>query len=150
MANQPVDPDHLTTGDDMTVTHHTVPGVADPGVPHISVATGSRTLYLAGCVGSLPDGSPAGDTLRAQAAQAFRNISTVLASQGASWADIAKTTVYVVDYTPEKLADIYGGVEDYVTGGGEMTGFSASTLVGVSALFEAWALVEIDVTAVVD
>jgi enamine deaminase RidA (YjgF/YER057c/UK114 family) len=134
----------------MAVTHHTVADVADPGVPHVSVATGSRTLYLSGCVGSLPDGTPAGDTLRAQVAQALRNVSTVLASQGATWADIAKSTLYIVDYTPEKMADVYGGVEDYVTSGGEMTGFAASTLAGVSALFESWALVEIDVTAVVE
>jgi len=134
----------------MSVTHHTVPGVLDPGVPHVSVATGSRTLYLAGCVGSMPDGAPAGDTLRAQVAQALRNVSTVLASQGASWSNIAKTTLYVVDHTPEKMVDIFGGVEDYIAGGGDMTGFAASTLVGVSALFESWALIEIDVTAVVD
>jgi enamine deaminase RidA (YjgF/YER057c/UK114 family) len=134
----------------MAVTHHTVPDVADPGVPHVSVATGSRTLYLSGCVGSLPDGTPAGDTLRAQMAQALRNVSTVLASQGATWEHIAKSTVYVVDYTPEKLADIFGAVEDYAAGGGDFTGFAASTLAGVAALFEPWALVEFDVTAVVD
>lgn len=134
----------------MAVTHHSVPDVADPGVPHVTVASGSRTLHLSGCVGSAPDGTPAGDTLRAQTAQALRNVSTVLASQGAGWGDIAKSTLYVVDYTPEKMADIFGGVEDYVVGGGEMTGFSASTLVGVAALFEPWALIEIDVTAVVD
>lgn len=134
----------------MAVTHHTVPGVTDPGVPHVSVATGSRTLYLSGCVGSMPDGTPAGDTLRAQVTQAFRNISTVLASQGATWADIAKSTVYVVDYTPEKLEDIFGGVEDFVVGGGDMPGLPSGTLAGVSALFEPWALVEVDVTAVLD
>jgi enamine deaminase RidA (YjgF/YER057c/UK114 family) len=133
----------------MAVTHHTVPDVADPGVPHISVATGSRTLYLSGCVGSLADGTPAGDTLRAQMAQALRNVSTVLTSQGATWADIAKVTLYIVGYTPEKMADIFGGVEDYAAGGGDFTGFAASTLAGVEALFEPWALVELDVTAVI-
>jgi enamine deaminase RidA (YjgF/YER057c/UK114 family) len=134
----------------MAVVHHTVPGVQDPGVPHVSVATGSRTLYVAGCVGSTADGTPAGPGLRAQTAQALRNVSAVLASQGASWADIAKMTLYVVDYAPEKMADLFGGVEDYAAGGGDFTGFSATTLAGVAALFEPWAQVEIDVTAVVD
>ncbi len=133
----------------MAVTHHTLPDVADPGVPHVSVATGTRTLYLSGCVGSLPDGTPAGDTLRAQMAQALRNVSTVLASQGATWADIAKVTLLIVDHSPEKMADIFGGVEDYAAAGGDFTGFSASTLAGVAALFEPWALVEVDVIAVV-
>jgi enamine deaminase RidA (YjgF/YER057c/UK114 family) len=85
----------------MAVTHHTVPDVADPGVPHVSVATGTRTLYLSGCVGPLPDGTPAGDTLRAQVAQAFRNISAVLASQVRRW-----PTSSVVSRTTSPLVEI--------------------------------------------
>ena len=50
----------------------------------------------------------AGD-LAAQVEQAYLNVATALASVGGSFADVAKLTVYVVDWSPEKLADLGAG-----------------------------------------
>ena len=62
----------------------------------------------------------------------------------------AKTTVYVKDWRPELMEELYGAVSDYIEEGGAFSEFTASTLVGVAALYEPWRLVEIDAVAVVD
>ena len=51
----------------------------------------------------------AGDDLKSQTAQAFRNIVVALAANGATTADVAKITFYVVDWTPEKLGPLLRG-----------------------------------------
>ena len=47
------------------------------------------------------------------------------------------------------MDELLGAVNDYVEAGGTLP-VSASTLVGVAALYEPWCLVEIDAVAVVD
>ena len=124
-------------------------GIPKPDVyRQVAVATGTRTVYLAGQVARTADGQPIGtDDLAAQVEQAYLNVATALAAVGGSFADVAKITVYVVDWRPEKLAEL-----------GEGVGRSASrlgidpvrpiTLVGVDALGEPDLLVEVDATAV--
>ena len=96
------------------------------------------------------DGSPAGETLRAQLAQALRNLDAVAIAVGVGPHDFARTTIYVKDWRPELMDELYEAVNDYIEGGGRFGGFTASTLVGVAALYEPWCLVEIDAVAVVD
>ena len=93
------------------------------------------------------DGSMAGDTLAAQTEQAFRNIVVALEANGATIADVAKITFYIVDWSPEKLGGLFEGA---IAALGEDLAVTATTLVGVQALFEPDWLIEIDVTAVVD
>jgi enamine deaminase RidA (YjgF/YER057c/UK114 family) len=112
-----------------------------------AAATGSTILYLSGQVGTREDGSMAGDTLKEQTAQAFRNISVALAANGATTADVAKITFYIVDWNIEKLGALMEGAIEAL---GEDLSVSATTLVGVAALFEPEWLIEIDVTAVLD
>jgi enamine deaminase RidA (YjgF/YER057c/UK114 family) len=112
-----------------------------------AAATGSKIIYLSGQVGALADGTMAGDTLAAQTAQAFRNITVALAANGATPADVAKITFYIVDWNAEKLG---GLMEGAIEGLGDDLAVTATTLVGVSALFEPEWLIEIDVTAVID
>ncbi len=112
-----------------------------------AAATGSRTVYLSGQVGTLPDGTMAGDDLKSQAAQAFRNIIVALDANDATTTDIAKIIFYIVDWTPEKLGPLFEAAIEVF--GDDMV-ITASTLVGVSGLFEPEWLIEIDATAVVD
>lgn len=112
-----------------------------------SAASGRRTIYLSGQVGTVADGSVVGDDLRSQTAQAFRNIAVALEANGATPADVVKIVFYIVDWSSEKLGPLLeGAVEAF---GDDLTATS-TTLVGVSALFEPEWLIEIDATAVVD
>jgi enamine deaminase RidA (YjgF/YER057c/UK114 family) len=133
----------------MTIeVQETVEGLAPiVGSAISAAATGSKIVYLSGQVGTLADGSLAGETLKEQTAQAFRNITVALAANGATPADVAKITFYVVDWDMEKLG---GLMEGAIEGLGDDLSVTATTLVGVKALFEPGWLIEIDVTAVVD
>ena len=133
----------------MAIEHLNPAGVAPiDNVSHVSVATGSKIVFFAGQVGRQPDGSPAGDDLRSQTQQALRNVQTCAESVGVTSADIAKLTIYIKDYSPDKFDAFMAGFGDYLEGGGTLVSTSAATLVGVTALFEPWSLVELDAIAV--
>lgn len=75
----------------------------------VAVATGTRTVYLAGQEARTAEGQPVGaDDLAAQIEQAYLNVATALSAVGGSFADIAKITLYVVDWKPEKMAAALG------------------------------------------
>lgn len=133
----------------MTIaTKETIEGLAPiVGSAMSATATGSKIIYLSGQVGTLEDGTMAGSTLKDQTAQAFRNIVVALAANGATPADVAKITFYIVDWDMEKLG---GLMEGAIEGLGDAFAITATTLVGVKALFEPEWLIEIDVTAVID
>ena len=76
----------------------------------VAVATGSRTVYLAGQVARSADGGAVGPgDLAAQVEQAFLNVATAVAAVGGTFADVAKMTIYVVDWTPDKMAALGEG-----------------------------------------
>ncbi|MDT0277713.1 RidA family protein [Blastococcus goldschmidtiae] len=114
----------------------------------VAVATGSRTVHLSGQVARDADGNPVGPgDLAAQVAQAYSNVATALAAVGGTFDDVAKVTVYVVDWTPEKLADLGAGVARAA----ERLGVDLRkpiTLLGVAALGEPDLLVEVEAVAV--
>lgn len=58
------------------------------------IATGGRTLYVAGQVGIDGDGAAA-DGIEAQTRAAIANVGAVLEAGGMGMADIAKLTVYL-------------------------------------------------------
>jgi enamine deaminase RidA (YjgF/YER057c/UK114 family) len=62
-------------------------------------------LFVAGQVGLRVDGELAGEDLASQASQAFENIATLLASQGASSRDVTKFTTYLV--SAEEIAEFF-------------------------------------------
>jgi enamine deaminase RidA (YjgF/YER057c/UK114 family) len=57
----------------------------------------SKTIYIGGQNGVDADGKVVGPTLREQATQAFRNLATILESEGASLANIVHWTIAAVD-----------------------------------------------------
>jgi 2-iminobutanoate/2-iminopropanoate deaminase len=75
------------------------PGLVRPnGYTHVVVAADGRTAYIAGQVAFDSTGAivGAGD-FQAQAERVFVNLGVALASVGASFGDILKTTTYVTD-----------------------------------------------------
>lgn len=114
----------------------------------VSVATGNRTVYLAGQVARTATGEAVGvGDLAAQVERAYLNVAAALAAVGGSFADIAKVTVYVVDWTPDKMAALSAGFVRACEALGQHL-VAPITLIGVAALGEPDLLVEVDATAV--
>lgn len=114
----------------------------------ISVATGSRTVFLSGQVARNADGEPVGPgDLAAQTEQAYLNVATALAAVGATFDDVAKLNVYVVDLAPEKLDDFGAGVMRAAERLG-IDPIKPITLLGVAALAEPDLMIEVEATAV--
>ncbi|NHC15654.1 RidA family protein [Motilibacter deserti] len=114
----------------------------------VAVATGTRTVYLAGQVARNADGEPVGaGDFAAQVEQAYVNVDTALRAVGGSFADVAKLTVYVVDWSEEKLAALGEGVGRAAARMG-VDPVKPVTLLSVAALGEPDLLVEVDAVAV--
>ncbi|WP_339152078.1 RidA family protein [Streptomyces sp. F41] len=114
----------------------------------VSVATGTRLVFVAGQVAWDADGTTVGaGDLVAQVEQCYLNIGTALAAAGGSFDDVAKLTVYVVDWTPDKLPLFLEGAGRAAAKLG-VTPVPPGTLVGVAALDVPEHLVEIEATAV--
>lgn len=128
--------------------HYDPPGLPrNPNYSHTVVASGRRTVYIAGQVPVDANGKLVGGSdLGAQAAQAMKNVGIALAAAGASYENIVKLTTYVVNYRPEHRAIIGKARRAYLT----KDPLPASTLLGVSALAMPEWLVEIEAIAVMD
>ncbi|MGW2014860.1 RidA family protein [Streptomyces sp. NPDC001927] len=124
-----------------------------PEVPvyrQVAVATGSKLVFIAGQVAWTPDGVTVGkDDLPAQVEQCYVNIATALAEVGASFQNVAKLTVYVVDWTPDKMPLLMEGLERASARLG-FTPVPPATMIGVAALDVPEHLVEVEATAVID
>ena len=126
----------------------TIEGLAPiPGSAITTLATGAKMLFLSGQTGQVADGSVAGPDFKSQTSQAMRNIKTALAANGAGLSDVAKIVFYIVDWNMEKLGPL---MESAIEVFGDDFPVTATTLIGVAALFEPEYLIEIDVTAVID
>ncbi len=124
-------------------------GLPTPDVyVQMAVATGTRTVYLAGQVARTADGTPVGaGDLAAQVEQAYLNVATALAAVGGSFDDVAKLTLYLVDWSPDKLGDLGAGVARVAQRLG-VDPTKPVTLIPVVALGEPDLLVEVDAVAV--
>jgi enamine deaminase RidA (YjgF/YER057c/UK114 family) len=124
-------------------------GLPKPDVyAQVAVATGSRTVYIAGLVARTAEGEPVGPgDLAAQTEQALLNVATAVEAAGGTFADIAKLTVYVVDWSPEKMAELGDGALRAAEAAG-VDPVRPITLIGVAALGEPDMLVEIEAIAV--
>ncbi|MFB0630913.1 RidA family protein [Streptomyces sp. AB3(2024)] len=116
----------------------------------VAVASGSRTVFIAGQVAWDRDGATVGEgDLAAQVERCCLNVATALAGVGGSFDDVAKLTVYVVDWTFEKMPLLLEGVSRAAAQLGA-TPVPPATLIGVAALDVPEHLVEIEATAVLD
>ncbi|WP_169984311.1 RidA family protein [Microbispora sp. H10836] len=115
----------------------------------VSVATGSKLVFVAGQVAWDADGVTVGEgDLAAQVEQCYLNVATALAGAGASFDDVAKLTVYVVDWAPAKMPLFLEGVARASAKLG-VTPVPPGTLLGVAALDVPEHLVEVEAVAVV-
>ncbi len=133
----------------MTVTLLTPDGLpSTPTHSQVAVATGTRTVYIAGQVSIDADGTTVGASdLVAQVEQVHRNVLTALAGAGATFDDVVKLTLYMVDLRPETLGP---AVETLMRVRAEL-GLTATpplTGIGVSALASPDYLLEVEAVAV--
>ncbi|MFE7548000.1 RidA family protein [Streptomyces gardneri] len=116
----------------------------------VSIATGSKLVFIAGQVAWDVNGVTVGEgDLAAQVEQCYLNVGAALAEVGASFDDVAKLTIYVVDWTPGKMSQLMDGIARAATKLG-VTPVPPGTLLGVAALDIPEHLVEIEATAVID
>ena len=127
---------------------HNPPTIASIGAPlswGIEVGQPRRMVYVAGQIGSRPDGTMA-DGFLAQSAQIWENIGAVLHSAGMTSANIVRTGIFItpaVEFTPEIKAEFNKARIAFL---GDNR--PASTMIGVHALMDPSWLVEIDAIAV--
>jgi enamine deaminase RidA (YjgF/YER057c/UK114 family) len=121
------------------------PSLAKPsGFSHAVVATGT-TVHLAGQTALDPEGRIVGDGVVAQFEQALSNLLTALEEAGGSPGDLAALTVYIVDMDDYRThAREIGRVWQRLVG----SEYPAMAGIGVSRLWDADALVEVQGTAV--
>jgi enamine deaminase RidA (YjgF/YER057c/UK114 family) len=116
----------------------------------VSVATGSRLVFLAGQVAWGPDGRTVGvGDLGAQAEQCYRNVATALAAAGATFDDVAKLTIYVVGWDADTLPRLVEGIGRAtaalgITASPPVTGLSVHALAGPDLLVEVEAVAVLD------
>ncbi|ARE78446.1 RidA family protein [Streptomyces sp. NPDC059558] len=116
----------------------------------VAVATGSKLVFIAGQVAWDADGTTVGEgDLAAQVEQCYLNIATALAGAGGSFDDVAKLTLYVVDWTPDKMPLVMDGIGRAAARLG-VTPVPPGSLLGVAALDVPEHLVEVEAVAVLD
>jgi enamine deaminase RidA (YjgF/YER057c/UK114 family) len=122
-------------------------GLSTPGgYTHVVTARG-KMIFIAGQVAYDADAQLVGEgDLKAQAQQVFENLRIALAAAGATFEDVVKLTVYIVNYTPSDRAVLVEVRDRYVS----REHPPASTLLGVQSLARPEFLIEIDAIAVTD
>ncbi|WP_424448603.1 RidA family protein [Microbacterium arborescens] len=136
----------------MTVTMFSPEQLLQP-VPyhHVSVATGTRHVHVAGQIARDADGGhiATGD-LAGQVEQALRNTAQGLAAAGATFADVVRLRFFVTQWRPELMADFLRGVENVADEIGLEMPMAPASLIGVDILFEPDVLVEVEAYAITD
>ncbi|MEU8852928.1 MULTISPECIES: RidA family protein [unclassified Streptomyces] len=135
----------------MAITLVNPSGLVEVDAYHqVSIASGSKLVFVAGQVAWDAEGTAVGTgDLAAQVEQCYLNVGTALAAAGASFDDVAKLNVHVVDWTPDKMPQLMEGITRAATKLG-VTAAPPATLLGVAALDVPEHLVEIEATAVLD
>jgi enamine deaminase RidA (YjgF/YER057c/UK114 family) len=116
------------------------------GYTQVVVATGTRLIFVAGQEPEDIDGKLVGPgDLAVQARQVFTNLGRALAAAGALPEQVAKITIYVVNYDRDRHLAIIDEARAALFGDHK----PADVLLGVTALSPGY-LIEIDAFAVVD
>ena len=117
-----------------------------PEIVNVSIATGSRIIHVSGQTAVDNEGKVVGSTHLEQCRVALRNLRIALEASGATLADIAKVTTYMVDYSWDALEGLLTATKEVF---GDPYPLAANTLVGVTALWLPELLVEIEAVAVI-
>jgi enamine deaminase RidA (YjgF/YER057c/UK114 family) len=114
------------------------------GYSHVaSVPPGSRLVWTSGQVPLKADGTAASGDWEVQTRLAMRNVGVALAEAGASWNDVFKLTIFVVDTS---ALDVVRSVRDEFV---NLEHPPTSSLVQVAGLVRTDILVEIEAVAAV-
>ena len=120
-----------------------VPEVGEPISHYTDAVRAGNLLFVSGCVPVDANGGlVGGDDVVAQARQVFAIMGAILAAAGAGFADVVKVTVYLLDVGDRARID---PVRQEVFGATR----PASTLVEVSNLAVAGALLEVEAVALI-
>ncbi len=118
--------------------------------PHFtSVVTseGGKTIHVSGLVASDANGElVAPGDLGGQLNYVFANIKQALAELGATPANVVRQRIFILDMKLEDRPTISSAMNEFYGDGGS----ASSTCIGISSILIEGALVEIDVTAVID
>lgn len=120
-------------------------GLARPsGYTQVVTVSPGKLIVISGQVALDADAQVVGvGDLRAQTQQVFENLRLALAAAGATFAQVIKLTIFVVNYTPAHRAAIVEVRDQFVARDQP----PASTLVGVQALARPEFLIEIEALA---
>ena len=114
------------------------------GYSHVVVVNPGKIVYIAGQVANDKQGKLVGKgDLKAQATQVFENLKTALATAGATFNDVVRINFYVKNYKPEMLGVLRDVRNEYINANSP----PASTLVGVTSLFQEDYLIEVEAVA---
>ncbi len=133
--------------DKMSIERVNPPSLAAPsGFSHAVVATGGRLVFLAGQTALDGSGAVVGTTVAEQFERALSSLLTALAAAGGSPEHLTSLTIYAVD-----LADYRANGRDIGAAWRRLAGrdYPAMAAIGVSRLWDAAALVEIQGFAVI-
>jgi enamine deaminase RidA (YjgF/YER057c/UK114 family) len=112
-----------------------------PGFSHVSVAHGSRTVYIAGQIALAPDFSiVGGEDLGEQTKAAMRNLEIALRAVDAGWEHVVRRTIYTTH--PTEYEVITAAIEEVQ----RSSEHPAQTIVGVTGLAVPGLLIEIEAT----
>jgi len=119
---------------------------APSGFSHAVVASGGRIVFLAGQTAQDGSGAITCSTVTEQFEQALTNLLTALAAAGGTPAHLTSLTVYAVDLADYRAHGRELGAVWRRLAGGD---YPAMAAIGVSRLWDAAALVEIQGLAVI-
>jgi enamine deaminase RidA (YjgF/YER057c/UK114 family) len=121
------------------------PAVSKPkGYTHVVTTESGKVVYVSGQVALDSKGEIVGkNDLREQAEQVYKNLNFALDTAGATFNDVVKMNIYVVDYKPEDIPIIREVRSKYLSDESP----PASTLIGVQSLFLDGLLIEIEAIA---
>jgi len=128
----------------MTERVHRTPAPVFPGIADSVRVSAGDQLFLSGVVAQRADGTPAAD-FEEGVTLVFEALGAALERGGATFSDLIRVNVYIVDLTPERVAT-YREVRDRFL---DAANIPASTLIGISALVSDAFQIEIDAIAAV-
>jgi enamine deaminase RidA (YjgF/YER057c/UK114 family) len=124
------------------------PGMKPLGMyTQVTVAQGGSIAFISGQVSADANGKVVGaGDIEAQAVQVFENLKLALGGIGATFDDVIKFTIFIVDFTQERRKAVMDVRSRYISSENP----PAATMVGVDQLVEPELLVEIEAVVAID
>ncbi|MBC8074117.1 MAG: RidA family protein [Deltaproteobacteria bacterium] len=117
-----------------TITRMNPPSLPDAGAAgysQISIAEPGRLAFMSGQVAWRSDGKPTPTTLLGQTEVVIGNLEAALAAVGATPHHLVMLKIYVVDLTPERMAEAMPLVMTFLGGAQpSLTGVGVAALAG--------------------